>query len=595
MPRVTLGEGVAPLVGTERRLELAVPEATAHQTGFGVEDIAVVPGTRRPLVQFSLGTVQFLRHLQNTPVVVGVFERTCHVLGNVHVVRDISQLVVVLVPPASGRRNGRVHVLRGIHHRIVEHPEVFVVRALHHGIGNHRSGIVAHHAAAVPGRRPFGQETALACRVSESLLDFGVHGGVNEVQQREKAAEGVPEPGVGIHVAGEHLAVVGAVMHDLALVGHLVELTREEHRPVEARIERTVLVVRTALYLDASQHIVPARLRLGLHRFEIVATQFPEVLQRLFGRNERRRHAGAYLLAAAGREMHLGHGMFARDGLLPFGIEQVAAGFVSAGGIGQLDGAERRIEAHDEPVAEILRHATAVARGVTDDRTVVDHPDLRTTVEGVDHHTRLLRVGEGEAHHRGTVGRRDLHADVMVGEVSLIVIGFGHFGLVRKPAGARLLVEFILPAHGHERELAVIVDPRRRLVGLLEPPHLVRPVSICPAVAHLAGLGRPEIHAPRQGDGRIGIARRERKIRLRTDQRRNVLRRTEALLPGRRTCARSECGGAEGGKCDISFFHGLPMFRVHTTLRVRHPSRIRAHRPRRCRRRQYRVSYTACH
>ena len=94
----------------------------------------------------------------------------------------------------------------------------------------------------MPGRRPFGQETALACRVSESLLDFGVHGGVNEVQQREKAAEGVPEPGVGIHVAGEHLAVVGAVMQDIAVLVDLVELAREQGRTVEARIERAVLI-----------------------------------------------------------------------------------------------------------------------------------------------------------------------------------------------------------------------------------------------------------------------------------------------------------------------------------------------------------------
>lgn len=108
-------------------------------------------------------------------------------------------------------------------------------------------------------------------------------------------------------------------MHDLALVGHLVELTREEHRAVEARIERTVLVDRTALDLDASQHVVPARLRFGLHRFEIVAAQLPEVLQRLLGRNERRRHAGAYLLAAAGCEMHLGHGMFAVTDFCPSG------------------------------------------------------------------------------------------------------------------------------------------------------------------------------------------------------------------------------------------------------------------------------------
>ena len=444
-----------------------------------------------------------------------------------------------------------------VHHGLVERlPLLFGRDALEERVGHHRCGVVAHHAAAVARRGPFGQEAAFAGRVGQSLLDFGVHRRIDQIEQREQTAERVPEPGVGIHVAGEHFAVVGAVVHDLARSGHFIEFTREKHRTVQARIEGAHLLFGAALDLDAAQHFVPALLRLGLDGLEVVGPQLPEILNGLFGRDERRSHAGADLLAAAGREVHLRHGVSARHRLAAVGIEQAAAGFVLAGSVGQLDGRERRIEAHDEVIAEIIRNAAAVARGVTHDRAGVEHADLRTAVEGVDHNARLVAFGKGEAHHRGTFGRGDLGADVVVGQIDPVIVGLRHLGLVRIPARAGLFVQLIIPAHGHQRELAVVVDPRRGLVGLLEAPDPVRPVGIGPAVAHLAGLGRPEVHTPRQSDGRIGIARRKREIRLRAYQCRNIVRRTlRESLPGRRARTAGQNGGAKGREKDISTFH----------------------------------------
>ena len=84
------------------------------------------------------------------------------------------------------------------------------------------------------GRGPFGQEAALAVGIGTARLNLGVDRRINEVQQREEAPEGVPEPRVGVHVTRQHLAVVGAVMQDIAVLVDLVELAGKERRAVKA-------------------------------------------------------------------------------------------------------------------------------------------------------------------------------------------------------------------------------------------------------------------------------------------------------------------------------------------------------------------------
>ena len=263
--------------------------------------------------------------------------------------------------------------------------------------------------------------------------------------------------------------------------------------------------------------------------------------------DERRGDAGRHLLAALGREVHLRHGMLPFDRLPALGVQRPAAGPVGRGGVRQFNGIERLVEADDEPVAEVVGHAAAVARGVTRHGSVVDHLHARAAVEGVDHHPALAALGEREAHHGGALRGRHLGHDVVVGQIDRIVIGFRHLGLVREPALARLLVEFVVAAHGHYGELPVVVDPRRGLVGLFQAAERMCAVGIGPSVAHPTGLGRPEVHAPRQGYGRIGVARRECVVGLRAHQRGDMLRRTHRrpLLRRLATGGRSERTGED--------------------------------------------------
>src|SRR5260221_14672215 len=62
-----------------------------------------------------------------------------------------------------------------------------------------------------------------------------------------------------------------------------------------------------------------------------------------------------------------------------------------------------------------------------------------------------------------------------------------------------------MTAYRHDAKLPVIVHPWGRLVGLLETPDPGSIIGILPAIAHYTGLGRPEIHAPGQRNGRIGV------------------------------------------------------------------------------------------
>ena len=60
---------------------------------------------------------------------------------------------------------------------------------------------------------------------------------------------------------------------------------------------------------------------------------------------------------------------------------------------------------------------------------------------------------------------------------SILAFGFGQMwigiGLVGEPAGALLLVEDGASGDGHQREHAVVIDPRTGLVGLLEATDFV--------------------------------------------------------------------------------------------------------------------------
>lgn len=215
---------------------------------------------------------------------------------------------------------------------------------------------------------------------------------------------------------------------------------------------------------------------------------------------------------------------------------------------------ERLVELDDEVVAEVLRQRTAAVQGAVADHAALarDDLDVGALVEGVHHDVAGIGLREGEAELGGALGRRDLGGNVGVGQVDAVVIGLRCFRLVREPAGAGVLVEALRAGHRHDGELAVVVHPGRRLVGLLEAADPVGVVGVGPAVAHLAGLRRPEVHAPGDGNRRIGIAVRELGLahgaHQRVDPFHRVAHLADGLGAGGAGCREEQyCGEADHG------------------------------------------------
>ena len=167
------------------------------------------------------------------------------------------------------------------------------------------------------------------------------------------------------------------------------------------------------------------------------------------------------------------------------------------------------IELDHEIILEVTGNTARVLRGITDDLTFRrQYLYIRAFIESVDDDIRFLGFRECKAELSRTFRRNQLGSHVMIGQIDLIIIRCSHFAFVREPASPFLLVEDQAFGSRHNGELPVIVHPRARLMGLLESPDLIRIVTIGPAVAHLAGLGSPEVHTPRHGRGRIGISGR---------------------------------------------------------------------------------------
>ena len=95
----------------------------------------------------------------------------------------------------------------------------------------------------------------------------------------------------------------------------------------------------------------------------------------------------------------------------------------------------------------------------------------------------------------------------MVSQIDLIVIWLCSFALVGEVAGAGVFIHISGVAYRHDGELAVVIDPWRRLVGLLEASDPVLVVPVGPSVAHPSSLRGPEVHSPWQRHSGVGVAR----------------------------------------------------------------------------------------
>ena len=130
---------------------------------------------------------------------------------------------------------------------------------------------------------------------------------------------------------------------------------------------------------------------------------------------------------------------------------------------------------------------------------------------------------KGKAEHCSAFGRGYLGHDIVIGKIYLIIMGHGSLALVRKPTCTCSLIERWLADNRHKGELTVVVYPGTWLVCLFETVNTVRSVCILPSVAHSGSTGCPEVHAPWQCNGRIGVSCREFECRLCSHKRIHIL------------------------------------------------------------------------
>jgi hypothetical protein len=160
VPAVALGKGVTPLEWTERGLEGTVFQFAAHQSILRVKHVAVV---HRPLgidFDFVLGLAQRLAQAVDAPIVVGVFQSPGHALVDLYVIGDVAQLIIIFVACAPRGFYLGMHSSGAMNNGLPQFVDVIATQALQIGIGDNRRAVVAHHAVAVTGAGPFGQETA---------------------------------------------------------------------------------------------------------------------------------------------------------------------------------------------------------------------------------------------------------------------------------------------------------------------------------------------------------------------------------------------------------------------------------------------------
>lgn len=101
------------------------------------------------------------------------------------------------------------------------------------------------------------------------------------------------------------------------------------------------------------------------------------------------------------------------------------------------------------------------------------------------------------------------------------------------------------PVYRHYAEASVIVYPRTRLMCLLESAKHMRPVCILPSISFFAGLRGPEIHSPRQGYSRIGIAVAETEVRIGADERTDIFLRINNILRRTSRCHEQHDSGGK--------------------------------------------------
>ena len=219
------------------------------------------------------------------------------------------------------------------------------------GVGYYRSGVVAYHTIPMSRASPFRQETAFLVRIHQPLLHLLIHGRIHQVEEREQAAERVPESGVGKHIPRQYFAVVRAVVYHLSFGVYFIKAAWEQHRTIQAGIESTQIVDIIVFHIYFAHFTVPSVFSFSDQLVETILAQFLEIQFRLLITDKRRSYTCVNDLPFLGRESDDCSGMvalnfcFVRENVVLFHAGSKGKGFV---------------ELDDKVILEILWYSATV-------------------------------------------------------------------------------------------------------------------------------------------------------------------------------------------------------------------------------------------
>ena len=150
-----------------------------------------------------------------------------------------------------------MYMLRSVKQPFIHSLYIFYLNTLQIGIDQNGSRIIADHAATVSRTRPFGKETTFLVSIDQSFLNFPVYRRIHQIKKRKQTTECIPETRIGVHIAGKHFPIIGAVVNGSTLLVQLVKSTGEKQRAVQAGIESAESFVDAAT-LDTEDKIADA-------------------------------------------------------------------------------------------------------------------------------------------------------------------------------------------------------------------------------------------------------------------------------------------------------------------------------------------------
>lgn len=256
-------------------------------------------------------------------------------------------------------------------------------------VGNDRRRVVTNHTSAVTRARPFGEETAFFISISKTFLHLFIHRRINEVEQGEEATESIPETGVGKHISGENLTIVGAIVDRIAILVEFIERAGEEHRAIKTRIESAELVDVVVFNFDTAKSLIPNITTGVFYLLKVVIAELFEVKISLVIANERRRYTRVNLFAARSLKANDSAGVV---------TSCRCCRFVDIAIANRRNVRERFVEFDYEIVAEIFGN-TAVVFGCVADNFVFtrNNGNRRAIIESVNNNIGVVAFRESKS------------------------------------------------------------------------------------------------------------------------------------------------------------------------------------------------------